>query len=170
MLDTILEAQEAWGCWNTIYPDPQYGVLHTPVYMQGMLLAGLQAYADFVQDDSRILPAVKRCVEWLQKTYQSTPNPANSDNRLGEGGWVYSYGPDGQTVVNGNVYPSLSGMIIGSIAWLWHRTGDPRWYALADAAFVGLVREGVAGPGTGINSSKESNQWARPVVNWASSR
>jgi hypothetical protein len=154
MLDTILAAQKPWGCWSTIYVNAS-GHYETPVYMQGLTLAGLQAYADFVQNDSRIVPAVQRCVEWLRLRYR----PGWST-----GGWVYSYDADGATVLNGNVYPTLSGMLIGPIGWLWTRTGDARWHSLADDAFAALVQGG------SIFLGKEANQWARAIVNWVSTR
>jgi hypothetical protein len=142
MLDTILAAQQPWGCWNSVYADRALTppLVHTPVYMQGLTLAGLQAYADFVQDDPRIVPAVERCVEWLRARYRPGPN---------SGGWVYSYRTDGATVVNGNVYPTLSGMLIGPIGWLWVRTRDARWHSLADDAFAALVRGGTIFLGQG---------------------
>lgn len=97
-------------------------------FMTGMLSSVLIQYAEYVDSDSRILPAVVKFQDWLWDT-QWRPE-----------GQVYNY-YSGFCQDHGDAVPAndLNGFYIEAYGWLYARTGDAKYRQRGDASFAGMV-------------------------------
>jgi len=117
------------GAWPHILPldhsNGQPNVMGNNLFLIGVLLGGLQAYHEEVQD-----PAVERSLvagaQWVAKSWDE-----------GAGGWPYSATPEGKPL-----YPATTGLnmlIIQPLAYVAKRTSDDRLWRIVESALAAVA-------------------------------
>ncbi len=126
-----LKEQDLAGCgaWPHVLPldhaNGQANVVGNNLFLIGVLLGGLQAYAEAAQD-----PAVDQAliagVRWVAKSWDESA-----------GGWPYSATPDGRPL-----YPattSLNMLIIQPVAYVAKLTGDEALWHIVEEALAAVA-------------------------------
>ena len=126
-----LKEQDLAGCgaWPHVLPldhaNGRANVVGNNLFLIGVLLGGLQAYAEVVQD-----PAVDQAliagVRWVAKSWDESA-----------GGWPYSATPEGMPL-----YPattSLNMLIVQPVAYVAKLTGDEALWRIVDEALAAVA-------------------------------
>lgn len=129
--EVALREQDLAGCgaWPHVLPldhaNGQANVVGNNLFLIGVLLGGLQAYAEAVQD-----PAVDQAliagVRWVAKSWDEAV-----------GGWPYSATPEGRPL-----YPattSLNMLIIQPVAYVAKLTGDEALWHIVEEALAAVA-------------------------------
>jgi hypothetical protein len=145
ILDQILSTQSADGSWH--WAQVCGGQLN---YMVGMLNDVLIEYHRDFEQDPRILPAVKKAVDFLW---------ANEWDQTGQA-FHYLSVHAGCAGTGGNDFLAgdLNGLLVNGFAWVYHMTGDASYKTKADAIFAGLVNNDAITGGVHLGASKQFNQ------------
>ena len=133
MLDVILANQKPDGHWEDTStsglvppnPDgsPQVFVLN---YMNGLLMEAL-AFYDRALDDTRVLPAIQRCVDWTWTTQWL------------DGAGAFQYGNINSGSITTAPAPDLNGLMLPGWGYAFSRTGITAYRDQGDRIFAGLV-------------------------------
>jgi hypothetical protein len=124
MLDVALANQKADGRWegtSDLVPSGPF-VLN---YMNGLLMEGMILY-DRAIGDPRILPAIRKCIDWTWNTQWVARSQA------------FQYGNVNSGSVSTQPAPDLNGLMLPAWGYAFSATGDTRYRDQGDQIFVGL--------------------------------
>ncbi len=135
-LGRILASQSPDGAYR--FQQEQCG--QNKPFMVGMLNDTLIQYHDHFEEDPRILPAVKRALDYLWDKNWDAKAQA----------FVYLEGPcqDNDT----GPAPDLNNLILNGFGWVYRQTGDATYRDRGDAVLTGAVK------GAWLAGSKQFNQ------------
>ena len=136
-LTKILKTQAKDGAYRLTGPINQCG--YNKPFMVGLLNQALIQYHDRFEPDPRILPAVRKSLDYMWAR----------DWRPRERAFVYLDGPCGGSGVG--VSPDLNNLLISGYAWYAQKSGNDVYRRRADAIFAGA-------DGTYLDGSKQFNQ------------
>jgi hypothetical protein len=133
-LTRILSTQEPTGAWKFGRCNGTPPFFTTHPFTVGLLLDALTRYSNLFEQDPRILPAVRRGVDYLWE----------HDWLRGPRAFKYV-----EEVCPGEGGPSpaadLNNLLVNGYAWVYHETGDMEYRQRADEIFAGSVNAGAAG-------------------------
>jgi hypothetical protein len=141
-LTRILSTQENDGAWRygRCEGNPPFFTSHP--FTIGLLLDALTRYNDLFEADPRILPAVKRGVDYLW-THDWLPS-ARAFKYIG----AVCPGEGGPTPA-----ADLNNLIVSGFGWVYRQTGDFAYRQAGDEIFSGAVNAGAA-----VEDAKHFNQ------------
>ncbi|HST62090.1 MAG TPA: ricin-type beta-trefoil lectin domain protein [Longimicrobium sp.] len=139
-LTKILASQGADGAYRFQHPGiNQCG--HNKPFMVGLLNDALIHYYQKFEADPRILPAVKKSVDYLWA----------NDWRDAQQAFDYLGGPcGGDTGTEGA--PDLNNLVVNGFGWVYQQTGDATYRTRGDAVFAGGVN------GAWLHGGKQFNE------------
>jgi hypothetical protein len=135
-LGRILASQSSDGAYR--FTQEQCG--HNKPFMVGMLNDALIQYHDRFEADPRIVPAVKKSLDYLWERNWDAKRQA----------FVYLEGPCGDN--DTGPAPDLNNMVLSGFGWVYRETGDTVYRDRGDAVLSGAVK------GAWLGGSKQFNQ------------
>jgi hypothetical protein len=135
-LGRILASQSPDGAYR--FQQEQCG--HNKPFMVGLLNDALIQYHDQFEADPRILPAVKRSLDYLWDRNWNAKAQA----------FVYLEGPCGDNDLA--PAPDLNNLILSGFGWVYRETGDTTYRDRGDAVLAGAVK------GAWLAGGKQFNQ------------
>jgi hypothetical protein len=138
-LPKILASQSPDGAYRFKYPGVnQCG--HNKPFMAGLLNDALIRYHARVEADRRILPAVRKSLDYMWR----------NNWRARDRAFVYLDGPCGRDRVG--VAPDLNNLLVTGYAWYARESGDDEYRRRADEIFA------AAAAGSWLDGAKQFNQ------------